>query len=149
MKTALTIQIHMCLDIRHYKANRKYLQSYSNVVTFIFIVLHYVYVLVSTYVKPTKLIHQKEQFLRNIQTLSSSRNVAFLRNANIRWSSLLSANDTCQWQTSPSNLCILNVSAEAAATFNAFIRKVARWEPRSFWLSFMWFSPVSIKKFSK
>jgi hypothetical protein len=66
----------MCLDIRHYKANRKYLQSYSNVVTCIFIVLDYVYVVVATYVKPTKLIHQNRAVLKkhtDVQVIKECR----------------------------------------------------------------------------
>jgi fucose permease len=122
----------MCLDIRHYKANRKYLQSYSNVVTFIFIVLHYVYVIVSTYFKPTKLIHQNRavhkeytdtQLIKECRLLKESKHSLVLT---IYRHCYLSATDI------PLKLCILNFNAEIAATFNAFIRKMGWLERRPF-----------------
>ena len=101
----------MCLDIRHYEANRKYLQSYSNVVTFIFIVLHCVYVAVSTYVKPTELIHQNRTVLKkhtDTQLIQESRFLKELKHSLVLTivchcylsvtdiPSLLSATVTCQ-----------------------------------------------------
>ena len=57
------------------------------------------------------------------------------------------------WQTSNSNLCILNFRVRKGTTFNAFIRNMSWLEPRPghwlFWLSFKWFSSVSIKKHSE
>lgn len=115
--------------------------------------LHYVYIVFSTYIKPTSLFTKTEQFLRNTQSLCSPTNVAFLMNANCQWSAQLSATGTRHWQTSNSNLCILNFRVRKGTIFNAFIRNMSWLEPRPghwlFWLSFKWFSSVSIKKHSE